>query len=151
MVKQMQICLSIAAFGVATAAGAESLGQKKAREHALQNEEHDIKVVATSCGSEIKMSFDWDTFDGTFDATHTESTAASFCGMVFNGVGQICRESKDGKEAVAKTLKEVRCSYDKDVTPKAKFDLKGGVLHVTTSYRMNSVDSDAKKYMMDHL
>ena len=31
MVKQMQIWLSIAALGVATAAGAESLAQKKAR------------------------------------------------------------------------------------------------------------------------
>jgi hypothetical protein len=139
------------AVGLSTGAMAESLGQKKAREHALQNEDHEIKVVASSCGTEVKMAFDWDSFNGTFDATHSESTAAIYCGMVFNAVGQICRESKDGKEAIAKTLKEVRCTYDKDTTPKAKFDLKGGVLHVTHSYQMNSVDSDAKKYLMDHL
>jgi hypothetical protein len=134
----------------ANVAMAQTLAQKKAREHALENQKHEIDVTNKSCGVDIKLTWDWDTFSD-FDATHTEGSVASFCATALEGVGQICRESKDGKEAVAKTLKEVRCSYDKTVTPKAKFELKGGVLNVTHSYQMNGVTADAKKYMMDHL
>jgi hypothetical protein len=151
MVKRMQGWMSVAVMVVSSVAGAQSLAQRKAREHALENQSHDIQVAASSCGTEVKVAFDWDTFDGTFDATHSESTAASFCAMVFQSVYQICAESKDGKEAIAKTLKEVHCSYNKDVTPKAKFDMKGGVLYVTYSYRMNSMQADSKKFLMDHL
>ena len=136
---------------VSNVAGAESLAQKKAREHALENQAHELQVTEKSCGAPIKMSFDWDTYDGTFDATNSESTAAIYCGMAMMAAGQICRESKDGKEAIAKTLKEIRCSYDKDVTPKAKYELKGGVLKVVHSYKMNQVPETAKKYLMDHL
>jgi hypothetical protein len=153
MVKNVMACVSVAMMvGLSGAAQAESLAQKKGREDALKQAEHEIDIVKGHCGAEVKLTFDWETFDGSFDATHTPASAAgTTCSILFRGIQAVCDTGKDGKEAIAKSLKEVRCAYDKTVTPKVKLDLKEGVLHAKLSYQMNSMETDVKNYLMNHM
>jgi hypothetical protein len=151
MGKSMTTWVSVVmVLGLSSAAHAQSLAKKKGLEEATKQAEREVGNAKEQCGTNLKVAFDWDTFDGSFDATNTPASAAgNTCGMLFREIFAVCG-NKDGKEAVAKNLKEVRCAYDKTAN-RIKLELKDGVLHANLSYAMENFQKDTKDYLMNHL
>jgi hypothetical protein len=150
-VKRVMMSVAVAMLaGFSSAAQAQSLAQKKGQEDAVRQAEREVGPAKAACGRDLKVSFDWKTFDGSFDATHTPASAAgTICGMFFRSIQSVC-SNKDGKEAVGKNLQEVRCAYDKSAN-RVKLELKGGILNVTMSYEMENFQKETTNFLMSHL
>ena len=70
MLKRMATWGSVATvLAFSGAVQAESLASKKGREDALKQAQHEIDGAKAKCGTEIKLTFDWETFDFSAVAT----------------------------------------------------------------------------------
>jgi hypothetical protein len=144
------IILGTLSLGFCGFAMAQTVAQKEARAHAEANQAHQVKITKDTCGSDIKMVIEWETFEAGYDSSNKEGNAANLCAMVLDGVRQVCT-SAVGKDAVAKGLKEVHCSFDKSISPKLKLGLKSGALTATYSFKMNQMVESTKSFVSSHL
>ncbi|CAK7065899.1 hypothetical protein [Saezia sanguinis] len=122
-----------------------AVGQTLAERAIHQKQEEllapDIKRLHENCGADIKVSFDW----STFNLEELEKYGAySLCQEAVRGVNQICLNSEIGKQTVQAHVKSIVCSR---TTPKL-LEFANGTLRYGMEYGAQAdLAHDVQKYL----
>ncbi len=110
-----------------------------------------------ACGSTIKASLDWKSFNGKFEGSHTHSSAAYYCRSVLDGIRNVCSDDL-GKEAVQGAVKTLTCRFDASITkdkigrygPEFKKG-KNGELLATYGWDTGNISDGTKAWLLENL
>ena len=141
-IKIMVACLSVFCLQAA-------IGQTLAEKAIYQRQEEllapDVKRLHDNCGADIKVSFDWSTFN---KEELDKYGAYSLCQEAVRGVNQICLNSEIGKQAVQAGVKSIVCSR---TTPKS-LEFSNNTLRYGMEYGAQAdLAHDVQKYLENQL
>ncbi len=135
----------VCALGAAMPSAAQSLKDKLTQQDAEKRlaDEH-IFPTNTRCGTEIKSSFDW----ATFDMKKAEQFSISgYCGEPLGAMRQLC-ETDLGKQTIASKIKSFACRMG----PERKLTLlPDGTLEYQVDFKSANDFDYARDWLLNNL
>jgi hypothetical protein len=102
-----------------------------------------MDAMNAACGSKIKVTFDP---AGMKEATWEGKSLSGYCEQAFAGVTDVCGNA-DYKDAVAKHIKEVKCSFGDKEGSNPAYNLKGTTMLVQFGPSNSNVNDSAKAFV----
>lgn len=149
------LCVGLSAlFLAATAplATAESLEEQEKwekQDHYMQRHE---QSVAEQCGAKIPYEWDkksWNTPGAEEQAKAASGSIYGRCSEAFDRIESICRNSKGGKERVAKTIKKLVCGWGGK--GKESFTMKAGVFTYMVDFEASNTPQHMEAWLKKNL
>jgi hypothetical protein len=117
---------------------ASLLDQKHWKDATAGMEEYQTEFKE-ACGYQLPFSFEQSSFKGW---PWEEKKVDQFCGQLYHILSESCRDSKEGREAVASQIKKMDCALRADGAPE-KYTLTSGSFHYTVAKEsLNSQDGE---------
>ena len=131
---------------------AASLADKKVLKEAEAKltEDNDVKSMNTLCGTSIKLTVDWASFEKNFKDSHNHKAAANYCISVADGVRKVCESGADEKKEVSSKIKGIKCSFKADAN-KFAADLSGTTVHAFYNWETGNIADETKAWVMGKL
>lgn len=125
-----------------------SLRQKKVAKQHDKYLKKSIVAANKDCGTKLKAIMDWETFKGEMEKQFEGKLNVafySFCGEVLDTIGAMCREDADAKQAIAGTIKTIKCRFGGK--GKRKLALKKGALTWTIDWKAPNNGKYVRKFL----
>jgi hypothetical protein len=132
---KLKFVAALALCAFLTPASAQTLAEKEKRASAEKDMVSSVENTAKQCKAEIKVKFDWDSFN---KEDLTKYSPSGYCSNAFTALNAVCTGSEDGLKAVQSNIKSVTC---KQATPRA-LSLKNGELVFGIDFKASN-DYDA--------
>jgi len=107
---------------VSSSAFAGKMLNKKIQADMQESNKDGLESVNKDCGSQIKLQIPMEQYDQKVWGQNDDGASGTYppCGIVMDGIRQVCAKSDDFKKAVASTLKILVCQP----TSAEKFSVK---------------------------
>ncbi|HEF8784756.1 TPA: hypothetical protein QH450_001666 [Providencia alcalifaciens] len=142
MLKKIVLASSLVLFTASSFA--YSLAEKEKHQRYETEVSSQVSALNKTCGSEIKVSFDWSTF--TKEQLDTIGIDG-YSKEMLKGIANVCEHSELAKQSVGEKIKHITYSYTK---PRV-IELKEGSLSLGMDFDAANDTKAVEEYLMNNL